>query len=210
MTEIEVKTVKAVCRECRRETNHAVRAQHRQSDSDPHYPIDWSEDFQVIECLGCNTASFRSVYRHSEDTDPEGEPNYRITAHPDPLVREELEDIALVPRTLSGIYNETIRALDAGLPVLAAIGIRAIIETVCKEKQAQGNGLLDKINNLVVLGVLTQQDAGVLHKLRTLGNVAAHEVKAHSHEQLNLAMRVVEHLLQAVYILPHHARETFV
>jgi len=38
--------------------------------------------------------------------------------------------------------------------------------------------------------------------MRILGNEAAHEVKPHSEETLNLAMDVVEHMLNDVYILP--------
>lgn len=78
-----------------------------------------------------------------------------------------------------------------------------------KEKNAAGKDLFEKINGLVVAGVLTKDGADILHKLRVLGNKAAHEVKAHSATELNLATDVVEHLLKAVYILPFHAKRTF-
>jgi hypothetical protein len=61
----------------------------------------------------------------------------------------------------------------------------------------------------VGLGVLTQDGADILHKLRTLGNDAAHEVKPHSLQELGLAFDVVDHLLLGVYILPDHAKKTF-
>ena len=51
-------------------------------------------------------------------------------------------------------------------------------------------------------GVLTHMGAETLHSMRILGNEAAHEVKPHSEETLNLAMDVVEHMLNDVYILP--------
>jgi hypothetical protein len=185
-----------------------LHVNHSRSGTANDDTVAWWENYQVIECQGCNTISFRSVFG-DDDFTPDDGPNERLEIYPDPHGREQLEDIALVPISLSAIYSETLHALDAGLPILAAIGIRAIVETVCQQKQATGRNLLDKINSLVSLGVLTQQGADVLHKLRTLGNQAAHEVKAHSSDQLNLAMRVVEHLLQAVYILPHHANRTF-
>ncbi len=94
-------------------------------------------------------------------------------------------------------------------PVLAGIGIRALVERICKDKQAPGGNLVEKINDLVKLGVLTQDGATILHKIRTLGNDAAHEVKPHKPEQLRLALDVCEHLLQGVYLLPHHAKQTF-
>ena len=39
-----------------------------------------------------------------------------------------------------------------------------------------------------------------------MGNKAAHEVKAHTRDELNLAFDVVEHLIKAVYLLPEQAK----
>lgn len=120
-----------------------------------------------------------------------------------------MDDDYLLPTNLQRIYSETLRSLNSGLNVLAGIGVRAIVETICKDKSASGRDLFAKINDLVTQGVLTQDGADILHKLRTLGNEAAHEVKPHSNTQLGLALDVIDHLLQGVYILPHHASKTF-
>ena len=94
-------------------------------------------------------------------------------------------------------------------PVLAGVGVRALVETICDDKQAAGSSLANRIDSLVTLGVLTQDGATILHKIRTLGNSAAHEVKPHSTESLGVAMDVCEHLLEGVYVLPHHAKKAF-
>lgn len=107
------------------------------------------------------------------------------------------------------IYNETLKALNEELPVLAGIGIRAIVETVCKDKDSIGANLQDKIDDLVTQDVLTKEGADILHKLRTLGNDAVHEVKPHDNVQLGLALDVIHHLLQGVYILPHQSKQEF-
>lgn len=88
-----------------------------------------------------------------------------------------------------------------GLPVLTGIGIRAIVETVCNDRGATGAKLFQKINSLVALKLITQQEATVLHDLRFMGNEAAHRVKGHKSDELNLAFDVVEHLLNTVYLL---------
>jgi len=103
---------------------------------------------------------------------------------------------------ISRIYSETHSALCNKLPILAGIGIRALVETVCKEKVAVGSNLEQKTDDLVGKGVLTQIGAETLHSMRIVGNEAAHEVKPHSEETLGLAMDVVEHMLNDVYILP--------
>jgi hypothetical protein len=56
---------------------------------------------------------------------------------------------------------------------------------------------------------LTKDGADILHKLRTLGNDAAHEVKPHSLQELGLAFDVVDYLLLGVFILPVNAKKTF-
>jgi hypothetical protein len=65
------------------------------------------------------------------------------------------------------------------------------------------------MDDLTTKSVLTPAGAEILHKIRTLGNAAAHEVKPHSEKQLGLAMDVVEHLLTDVYILPRRVAAEF-
>jgi hypothetical protein len=123
--------------------------------------------------------------------------------------RTALTDVHYLPTQISRIYDETLKALNSNQPILCGIGVRALIETICKDKNAPGKNLFGKINGLVTQGVLTREGSEILHKLRTLGNVSAHQVKPHTEQQLGVAMDVVDHLLQGVYILPMHAKRTF-
>jgi hypothetical protein len=93
-----------------------------------------------------------------------------------------------------------------GLAVLTGIGIRAIVESVCIERGAADGDLFQKINALVALNSITKQEASVLHDLRFMGNEAAHKVKAHTPDELNLAFDVVEHLLNTMYLLPEQTK----
>jgi len=76
-------------------------------------------------------------------------------------------------------------------------------------KLFHARSLLLKIDDLVVKQILTPAGSTILHKIRTLGNEAAHEVKPHSEKQLGLAMDVVEHVLTDVYILPNKVETEF-
>ena len=119
------------------------------------------------------------------------------------------QGLFLASTELGTVYLETVDALNSDQPILSGIGIRAIIETVTNDQKAVGFNLEKKIDDLVSKGVLARDGANILHKIRSLGNKAAHEVKAHDAAELKLAMDVVDHLLQAVYILPHHSKKTF-
>ncbi|ROH88467.1 DUF4145 domain-containing protein [Pseudomethylobacillus aquaticus] len=205
------------CRDCRRATKHLVLASVDLNGSEPMGSDDyyhWTSVLQTVQCQGCEAVSFRRVDSNSEDYVQISEDEYEharvVYIFPNPNEgRPKLVDAYLLPDQTARIYAETMKALNAGQPVLCGVGVRALIETVCKDKKAKGHDLYSQINDLVSQGVLTKDGADILHKVRTLGNDAAHEVKPHSDEQLGLAMDVVEHLLQGVYILPVHANKTF-
>lgn len=208
------------CGECKRSTRHKVLTDiklmgREEADDALHYG--WDNEYQIIQCQGCETIMFRQTHMNSEDMEyrqgPGGVQSEYVTYedyYPNPeKSRTGLSDDHLLPEKLKRIYNETLSALNANNSVLAGIGLRAIIETVCKDQSATGHKLYSQIDSLVVQSVLTKEGADILHKLRVLGNEAAHEVKPHSNVHLGLAFDVVDHLLQGVYILPYHAKSKF-
>jgi hypothetical protein len=115
--------------------------------------------------------------------------------------RSRLSNYHRLPTRLARIYVETNAAIDGEQAVLAAVGIRAIVEAVCKHKRARGRNLKLRINDLVSRGILTKKQSRALHKARLLGNSAAHEVSAAEPEALEAAMSVGEHMLTSVYLI---------
>ena len=214
------KIVDVSCLKCKRATKHKVLASSEEEfacmgTDDNFYAY---TDYQIVQCQGCETVSFRVFSENSEDIDfsyeedgnTVGSPVQAVTLYPSRNEgRGVIKDDYLLPPKIQRIYKETINAFNNQQPVLGGMGIRALVESICKDKQAKGKDLFHKINDLVVIKVLTSDGATILHQIRTLGNDAAHEVKPHKFEQLSLAMDVCEHLLQGVYILPEHAKETF-
>ncbi len=204
------------CSECKRVNKHRVLASVDINGEDwfGDNSVQYWAEYQVILCQGCETTTFRSCSTNSEDWDfvdiDKVEHHETINLYPSRNEgRSPLKDAHILPLNVQRIYEESIKAMNNDQPVLAGIGIRAIVETICKDKQAPGSSLVQRINGLVTQGVLTQDGATILHQIRTLGNDAAHEVKPHKSDQLGLALDVCEHLLQGVYVLPHFAAKTF-
>lgn len=203
------------CVNCKIETKHLVLA-FVKVDGENWYGencYQYQEEYQIIQCRGCETITYRDTSTNSEDFEwgPEGS-TYIATTNLYPgrsVGRTPHKDAILLPLDIQRIYLETIKAMNNEQPVLAGVGIRAIVESICKNKQAAGGNLVAKIDALVPLGVLTLEGAKILHKLRTMGNDAAHEVKPHTMEQLALALNVCEHLFLGVYILPQQAEQMF-
>ncbi|SDW14299.1 DUF4145 domain-containing protein [Lysobacter enzymogenes] len=207
--------IDAQCSECKRSTKHLVLAsvnidgENWFGENSVQY---WAE-YQVIMCQGCEITGFRSSSRNSEDWDfidlENVEYNETLNLYPARDGRSPLKDVYLLPGNVQRIYEETIKAINNNQPVLVGIGLRAIVETVCKDKSSPGANLVQRIDGLVSQGSLSPEGAKILHKIRTLGNDAAHEVKPHSEDQLGVALDVCEHLLQDVYVLPQHAARAF-
>lgn len=177
---------------------------------------EWNDHYQIVQCQGCKNISFRDARTNSEDyfqiSRDEFEHAVTEELFPSRLAGRKGIDKEMrifLPPDIGVIYNETIRAMANQSPVLAGIGLRALLETVCKEKQAAGKDLSNKIDDLQVKSVLTPTNAAVLHRIRTLGNDAAHEVKPHTEGQLGVAMDVMENLLREVYILPKQFKSEF-
>lgn len=211
----EDEKLKVVCRECCRETIHIIAASYMESGSEDvggGHSVDWTCENQVIQCLGCESVSFRVVSTCSEDyhVDEDGM-EYIETIKYYPGRAERLKGIntCLLPAMVQPIYEETVLAIENEQNVLAGIGVRALIETICKDQEAEGKDLYHKINSLKDKSILTSEGAETLHKLRILGNSAAHEVKAHNKEQLFLALQIIDHMLDGTYIIPHQVAKVF-
>src|ERR1700686_2440867 len=192
-----------VCEKCGQETSHAVLCGILSTDSSPHDDVHVGTEYLVVQCMGCRIVSFCEESWSSELDDPEtGQAAISRSLFPPRIVgRPPLRDVWCLPGQIRQVYDETRAAIIAHLPVLAGIGIRAIIETVCKEKNATGKNLKEKINSLADLRLIAKREGEILHSLRFMGNAAAHETKAHSSEELNTGFDIVEHLLNTVYLL---------
>ncbi|HXB23567.1 MAG TPA: DUF4145 domain-containing protein [Gemmatimonadaceae bacterium] len=169
-------------------------------------------DFQIIQCQGCEWISFREVTRNTEDWDHDPETGMqvleeRVETHFTVPDRAPMDGVDLLPKGVRQVYDETLRAFDKQMPVLTAIGIRALVEAVCMQRKATGRALESQIDALVTQGVLTKASASVLHRIRLMGNAAAHEIKPPQHRALGVALDVVEHTLNGVYVLQRRARQ---
>jgi hypothetical protein len=208
--------VKLLCNKCSNRTSHKVlvSVENTGVDGSEEYGIHWSLQAQILECLGCQDMSYRTISSNDQDYvhDDDGETIYieDQTLYPPRMAgRKGLENAYDVPREIIGLYLETHQALLGNSPVLTGIGLRALLEAICKERNAKGGDLYGKIANLVEQRVLTPHGAEVLQHIRSLGNQAAHEAKPHKVEQLSLAMEVIEHLILDVYIIPAKTKRLF-
>lgn len=202
------------CKECGRDTKHQVVTEFVENgsqDAGNGNSVDWHVEYQVIQCLGCEDISFRRSSTNSEDYDfdEEGMTHYETCSfYPPRPMSSSSVNVNLLPLGIGGIYGETNKAIDNEQSILAAIGIRAILEAVCTDLGVNGN-LKDQIEELKKRALVTAEGAQLLHTLRDLGNDAAHRVKRYSTDHLLLAIKVIDHLLEGTYLIPPEMARLF-
>jgi len=224
------KEILVQCLTCNRPTKHRVIVSldkdGTEYDQREEWSVDWADHYQVIQCQGCETPSFRHVHWFSEDADPlSGEDGTTERLYPK---RSEItinpKSFYNVPGNLRRIYSELVDCFNNDSPTLCAAGLRALVEGVCAEQgvidgpvqvPAKGGGtqivrrdnLEGRIAGLQEKGLLTQASAQTLHEHRYLGNSAVHELARPSSDELRLAIEIVEHTLEQLYELPEKAEE---
>ena len=199
-----MKTMKTqvLCEQCCRETNHDVVHEYHMSLSNECF---WQANYQIVKCCGCGSVSFKiEVLTDEDDYNPDtGELEPSVTLYPPRITgRKPLEDDSKFPPAIQKIYYEVLNALNNSLVILAAIGLRTLIECICIDQNVRGANLEKKINALASTEVLSETQAKLLHTHRFLGNIATHEITAAKQTELVAALDIVETLLKTIYILP--------
>jgi hypothetical protein len=176
------------CIKCNGATKHKVIGSLDKDgceyDQAEGWSVEWEDHYQIIQCQGCESVSFRHTSWFSEDADPmNGDSGQTERLYPKRNTNEiTAKSFYNVPSNLRRIYGELVDCFNNESPTLCAAGLQ--------EK-----------------GLLTQSSAQTLHEHRYLGNDAVHELARPSEDELRLAIEIIEHTLQQLYELPEKAEE---
>ncbi|UPG71621.1 DUF4145 domain-containing protein [Roseomonas gilardii subsp. gilardii] len=203
MSTIEQATPLCPCVQCKRNTKHKVVHEIEEQYRDEYR---CAISHSIIECLGCGGRSFRYVFSDFENSYPTDEHDWEVPQDIEYYPKYDPHYISLdsthsVPELVSEIYKESIHAVQAGALTLASLGLRATIEAICNDKAISGRNLEVRIAKLATQGLISNKDAERLHAIRFLGNDAAHEIKKPRSNQVSVALKIINHLIQSVYLL---------
>jgi len=213
--------IRISCRSCDRVTNQKILQSHLvtiEDEFDNNEIIHSIELFMIIQCCGCDTVSLCLFERESNapinldnvvlDED-EIEEEDTLKAYPNYFKEYDSDTEFLhpdmqyqLPRQLDELYEELKNAFASPTSVLAGIGLRTLVEAVCVNQNIPGNDLKQKIENLHKAGFISNNEVSILDKLRLIGNISAHQIKAINGEYLEYALGIINHVLISIYILP--------
>ncbi len=196
---------KHFCRNCKGLRNHKQIHEVTRNRTEEDGIFLSKHTFSIIECLGCETLSFLEVYSDTEMTryiDDEGNTEFydNKTIYPFFLETSSLQHTHLLPSIIREIYDETIEAFKSDSRILAAGGLRAIIEATCNNLKIKKSNLEKRIDLLYKGGYLTLDESKRIHSVRFLGNDALHVIEKPKKRQLYVLLEIVNHLLSNLFI----------
>lgn len=202
---------KDYCPNCQQITNHNCLFNQKQT-SDREDDFHWEENYETIQCLGCENIQFRNRYLNEDmiqyDYEDKVERYEESKYFPKYLPNHHfLENIYILPDKIRIVYIESIEALKNNCYLLSGVGLRAVIEAICLDQKITGRNLELKINNLVKNKFITEKDGNRLHSIRFLGNDSVHEMEVPKEEKLRVALDIVEHLLKNLYLIDIKANQ---
>ncbi|MBT2581756.1 DUF4145 domain-containing protein [Planococcus sp. ISL-109] len=232
-------SAKVYCRKCKNRNHHGIIMSHSEKSEYPYDDFDWKHEYFIVQCLGCDTVAFVSEYGDESmiDLDPHGENRHftDVIVYPEePKVEKKSRyephkplDFRESPEAIQIMYSQIVSAFNMESYLLSAVGLRMLVEGICKDLGIQGGYVLDesgnkklkedstdevfskrlegKINGLVEKNVVVQSQANILHKIRGLGNSSAHELKQPTRRTLKLAIDILEKIIEQIYELDNYS-----
>lgn len=209
---------KTFCNRCNTPTNHSIKAEHKIDDT-----IDIDNDgiveqqylgtysYQIIECNGCESISFRSVdfltsFMNIDETSGEWKTSNDKsfeTFYPERIENSIVEKrIVGIPILLRKAYQEVLQCYNYDLKILCAVGLRAIIEGICNQYKISAPTLKDRIDTLGSNGLISHSLATSLHTHRFLGNFAIHKLSIAEKGELKEAIELIEITMETLFGVP--------
>jgi hypothetical protein len=202
--------VRIRCEKCARDTTHSVYSEYIQAamPEEDEFSEQNSEQLLFVwtklQILGCSTCG-RPIFRQGRTSTPQLAGTWAWRIYFNPKAQSPSLTARHLPSKVGKLYCETWQAFDCGAYTLAAVGMRAVVEAVCIDRNCKGADLQQKISRLK--GVLSAEQIRHLQTHRAIGNAAVHQMETPSFAELGAAIDVLEHLLKTLYELPQRAEE---
>lgn len=210
----ESKYIKCYCPICKRRTQHTISGEDYNHYSEPVDGIFETDTYYVVKCCGCETVTFflKKEGTEYEQTDEYGNYLEVPEVRTYPVNEDEVEFIDGhwgLPSEIYSAYHESVKAINAECPLLAALGLRIVVEAICINKGIKKGKLGLKIEKLQTEGYITKANKERLDEARFMGNESAHDFRVPSRDKLLLVLDVVNTMLHDLYILDSKCKETF-
>jgi hypothetical protein len=175
----------------------------------------WADtDYRMLRCAGCKTVYFQKIGTFSEDYEASENPNTgdyeyvfteTITYWPSPSKRKRPDWVSLWDigdAVLCRVMDETYKALDIDLRILAGIAVRTVFDRASETLGIDpAITFTEKVEKLFETGKIGKDEKEHLAVLTEAGGAAAHRAWEPSVEEISALMDIMEAFVYRTFIL---------
>lgn len=214
--ESEEKSLKATCPTCNGERtckNHGEATTTYHYDHGDGNETNGGALHRLLQCLGCETVFYQRKEWSDQHEDVEEAPDgtyewvpiytYSTYPEPDSQIRPKwFDDILAKDWQLYRILVEVYKALDHNSYILAAVGLRTALDRAT-EMVGIDPALTfeEKLDELIVMGLVGQNERAILDVIIDAGNAAAHRGWQPSEPNVLKLATAVEAFLHRAFIV---------
>lgn len=208
---------KAHCNTCLSQTNHWIRASYFERHEDEDHCVWGSNNFQILQCCGCEEVKFRRSEQFSEWEDYET--NARGETVPVLPIKQTYFPPAkwrMTPRwmhllfvkdeVLHRIHEEVYTAIQANSLFLAGAGSRALIDRILIYTVGDEGTFRGRLESLAKKGFIAEKDVETIETALEAGHASAHRGWIPTREAIETVMNIIENLIERVYVLSDSAK----
>lgn len=209
-------TTKAYCNKCGSSTNHDLVATEKQEDvseeNDRYEGHYWLDLYEMLKCRGCDTATMRHTRQWGSKDDPPTTTSYPpVISRRAPLwVDHDLFSLlyaVVVPVHICSIMREVYTAVQNSSRRLAAMGIRAALESVMIDRVGDRRNFKANMDAFQEAGYLSVRQAMSLDSILDAGHAAIHRGWEPSNEEIGTLLDITESLIEIIYLHEHFVRD---
>lgn len=194
------------CLHCKSEIKHEflIGLETTESSDEENYYA----EYDLLRCINCESITYRTDHYTSDDMIQipneyggfEWErmtlPNYYPTR--DKELANATHVINLLPDSIQDTFNEVVTALNNKLEILSGLGLRILLEQICKHfiKDDDLGRILQKFEDE---GYISTKQRYLLDDIRYIGNDAAHRAESNSIKKHKLSLSILMNLIQLLF-----------
>ncbi|TLD68680.1 DUF4145 domain-containing protein [Phragmitibacter flavus] len=210
--------VKAHCNQCSGDRNHFLIHYHKTArneilSEDPPARIHGEDFYELLQCAGCESITFRHTCLQSEVTDEDGREVPSINYYPPATFRRmptwthamtlvDGQKLAIIwlPEFVTRLIPEIYSALHSKCYALAAMGVRALLESIMIDQVGDNGSFQKQLYNLQIAGGISPRQKKIIEDTLEIGHASIHRNFSPSRLDIISSLDIAEGLIETIYI----------
>jgi hypothetical protein len=201
--------VKAHCNEYGDARNHDIiaieRKEYEYEDDFDDRVWECFDCYEMLMCRGCEAIQLKHTRKHAGDNQPAAQYYPPRISRRAPAWLNGL-DLLHLPMNLFPLLSEVYTAVENNLHCLSAMGIRAALELVMRNKVGEQNTFGALVDEFQKAGYLSTRQAGSLGSILEAGHAATHRAWEPTDKDIDTLLDITEAVIATAYLHERRAQ----